>query len=72
MKRTIKSSVLVSRFYWVFYKASVAILNFSGTLLGELESDHNISLIFVTFRSYMMPMHEINILSFDCLLVAGF
>ena len=64
--------MLVSRFYWVLYKASVAVLNFSGTLLGELKSDHDISLIFVTFRSYMMQMHEMDILLFIYLLVDGF
>ena len=64
--------MLVSRFYWVFYKASVAILNSSGTLLGELESDHSISLIFEIFRFYMMQIHEIDILLLACLLVAGF
>ena len=72
MKQTIKSSVLVSRFYWVFYKTSVAVLNFSGTLRGELKSDHDISLTFVTFRSYVMQIHEMDILLFICLLVAGF
>ena len=64
--------MLVSRFYWVLYQASVAVLNFSGTLLGELKSDPDISLTFVTFRPYMMQVHGMDILLFICLLVDGF
>ena len=37
-KWTIKSSVLVSSFYWMLCRASVTILNFSRALLEELKS----------------------------------
>ena len=56
---------------------SAGLMFLLGTLQSkcsnpELFFDYYISLIFVTFRSYMMQMHEMDILPLVCLLVAGF
>ena len=55
-RQTIKSSVLVSSFYWILCRASVTILNFSGAPLGELRSKFPIFLDFHDF-SYLYDVN---------------